>query len=77
METIFEHNPTQVEIEQFTNGFSKEYYLSKDKDILIADIAIMYADRGNTKKSNEYWSKIPDLHQQWQLGLDYVTVAVD
>jgi len=73
MESIFEHFPSEKEIRELTNGLEKESYLSlTTPDLLLADIAILYANRGDEKKSAEYWSKIPDLHAEFLLGFDNI-----
>lgn len=77
METIFDFNPTAVEIDGFTHGRSKTEYLNRDKELLIADIAILFLDRNNTEKANEYWAKIPDMHKEFLLGFDNLEIPVE
>lgn len=77
MESIFDHSPSKEEIHNFTYGLDKEAYLSLTAlDLLIADIAILYADRGEDLKSTEYWQKIPDLHNEFLLGFDNVNQPI-
>lgn len=77
MESIFDHSPSKEEIHNFTYGLDKEAYLSlTESDLLIADIAILYADRGDDLKSAEYWQKVPDLHNEFLLGFDNVNQPI-
>lgn len=76
MESIFDHSPTNTEIQNFTRGLSKDEYLKRGNEILIADIAIMYLDRGFIQRSNMYWDKVPYLHKEFLLGFDDVIIPV-
>ena len=66
METIFDHNVTDDELERFggREAFEKaKRYgvdLLSDMDTNFYQIGILYAGRGDKKKANEYWSKIKD-----------------
>ena len=76
MESIYDHSPTLDEIINITYGLPKDVYLARtSKELLIADIAILYADRGHEGKSQEYWDKVPALHEEFLLGFDNLIVV--
>lgn len=59
METIYDHNPTQQEIERI--GFlPKDLYMRLDADTLNHDLALLFKIRGNRKKMKHYLSLIQD-----------------
>jgi len=68
METIFDHNPTEKELEALGNeNLSKEELLemwnkgdNESHDSRLMDIAKLFSMRGNDKKAEEYVSKIID-----------------
>ena len=63
METIFDHNITQEEVE-FITGFpdtTKEVYLGyRDKDGFVIDLYYLYRYRKDKKKAETYYNMIPE-----------------
>ena len=63
METIFDYNPTERELKRFnfTNPeiikFAKE---SKCSDSHLYQLGMLFSMRGDSKRADEYWSKIED-----------------
>ena len=79
METIFDHNPTTAELISLTDGMTKEEYLSNwmcSKDNSILDIVLLYESRNDEPTAKKYRDLIPDLYQQWQWGLDNVSIPI-
>jgi uncharacterized protein (UPF0371 family) len=76
METIFDYNPTEQELVGIYYKTENDYKANTNNDMIIADLAILFADRNQQKKSNEYWAKIPELHQEFLLGFDNVEIPV-
>lgn len=79
METIFNHNLTKSEIQDLTDGMTKDEYLlhwmcSKEHSLL--DIVLLYESRNDEATAKKYRDLIPDLYQQWQWGLDDVAIPV-
>ncbi len=66
METIFDHNVTEEELKRFGGRDAYDFFASKgidlcaDSDTNFYQIGILYANRGDMKKANEYLSKIQD-----------------
>jgi len=60
IETIFDHNPTEEELEHFTWGImSKEDYLKEfDKDVFYEDIYRLYNIRKNKDLAEKYYLMI-------------------
>ena len=80
METIFDHNPTAAELLDLTDGMTKEEYESDwmySKDNSLLDIVLLYESRKDETTAKKYRDLIPDLYQQWQWGLDDVTIEID
>lgn len=80
METIFDHNPTQTEIGNcyfvsfikgnVSDSELKDAYVSEiTEDKAIFDIAMLMEQRG--QNPDDYWAKIPELHNEYLLGFDY------
>lgn len=74
METVFDFEPTQLEIESIAFNYltlglrcgndivkpTKDFYLSNIKgDWAIFDIALLLTDRGETAQAAKYWEMIP------------------
>ena len=65
METIFDYNPTERELNRFNllNAppemlkYAKE---SKCVDDHLYKLGMLFSMRGDSKRANEYWSKIED-----------------
>lgn len=79
METIFDHNPTTAELLDLSDGMTKEEYLSHwmcSKEHSLLDIVLLYESRNDETTAKKYRNLIPDLYQQWQRGLDNVTIPV-
>ena len=61
-ETIFNHNPTEKELDGIINCYSergkRDYFEDISQDVAYFHISILYKWRGNNKKSDEYWNKI-------------------
>ncbi|QDK80849.1 hypothetical protein EXU85_20440 [Spirosoma sp. KCTC 42546] len=36
------------------------------------DLGLLYDFRGDAAKTEQYWSQVPELAQQYRLGFDYV-----
>ncbi len=74
METIFDHHPTNEELNHLIGDYSKEEYLEelrfapKDENLLF--IALLYEFRKDKENAKKYKELVPDLYQQWQLALD-------
>lgn len=63
METIFDHDPTEEEMERFKglkNMELREIYLKGDTDNHFYDLGILFSIRNDEEKSNYYFSKIKD-----------------
>lgn len=64
IETIFDHNPTDLELKRFGGKGCFEYWLNKginiydDPDNCNFHLGLLFSMRGDDKKANEYWSKI-------------------
>jgi hypothetical protein len=68
METIFDYNPTDMEIQRWVyaedpiekerqrRNFKKE--LEESPDDSYFRLGMLFAGRGNMKKANEYWAKV-------------------
>lgn len=79
METIFDLNPTKAELIDLADGMTKEEYLSHwmcSKEHAILDIVLLYESRNDETAAKKYRDLIPELYQQWQWGLDNVTIPV-
>ncbi|HMZ45990.1 MAG TPA: hypothetical protein PLU36_04240 [Chitinophagaceae bacterium] len=74
MDTIFDYNPTEQELVGLFYKTENEYKQNTSNDMIIADLAILFADRNQPQKANEYWAKIPELHQEFLLGFDDVLI---
>lgn len=73
METIYDHHPTQAELQELTGTMTKEAYLQHwmfSKEHSILDIVLLYEMRKDETTAKEYRVLIPELYQQWKLGLD-------
>lgn len=78
METIFEHNPTKAELQELTGGMTKAEYLSHwmySKEHSLLDIVLLYELRKDKAVAKKYRDLIPDVYQQYQLGLDNALIA--
>lgn len=78
METIFEHNPTKAELQELTGGMTKAEYLSHwmySKEHSLLDIVLLYELRKDKAVAKQYRDLIPDVYQQYQLGLDNALIA--
>lgn len=64
METIFDYNPTDLELKRFGGKESFEFLKENGLQRIITEddnlyqLGILFAMRGEIKKANEYWSKI-------------------
>lgn len=79
METIFDHNPTKSELVDLADGMTKDEYLSHwmcSKEHSLLDIVLLYETRNDADTAKRYRDLIPDLYQQWQWGLDNVSIAI-
>jgi hypothetical protein len=67
METIFDYNPTQGELNHFglTSqsyiDFFKKEFLPKSPDSRYYQLGMLFAMRGDNKKADVYWSKVKDV----------------
>ncbi len=78
METIFEHNPTKAELKELTGGMTKAEYLSHwmySKEHSLLDIVLLYELRKDKTVAKQYCDLIPDVYQQYQLGIDNALIA--
>ena len=71
METIFDHNPTNQELEDLF-GYSD---ISKDElpenpDILNAELYRLYSIRGQEVKANSFRDRINDQKYKFSVGYD-------
>jgi hypothetical protein len=79
METIFDYSPTEQELIGLLYNLSitaDEYKQTRANDFIIADLALLFEARNQQEKANEYWAKIPDLHQEYLLGFDDVLIPI-
>lgn len=78
METLFEHNPTKAELQELTGGMTEAEYLThwmySDEHSLL-DIVLLYELRDDKTTAKKYRDLVPDLYQQYQLGLDNVVIV--
>ena len=58
METIFDHNPTPDELRYLGDGDAHAYRVSYDT--ALADLAMLFAMRGDGDRSDSYIRKISD-----------------
>lgn len=64
METIFDHNPTDLELKRFGGRESFEFFQEHGIDPFACEddnlyqLGLLFAMRGDMEKANEYWSKI-------------------
>ena len=69
METVFEHNPTEKELDYLFDDpkITKEEYLSFGDNQVQAYTFIyyLYKYRKNEKKAQEYLDKIPNTFHKW------------
>ena len=59
METIYDHNPTKLEVEKI-GYLPKELYLKLDADTKYRDLALLFNIRGDKKKMKHYISLVRD-----------------
>lgn len=91
METIFDYNPTQKELEEIGINYiglairhgvdiadpvTPESYKKVSQDDAYFDLGLLFECRNENRKSKEYFSKTPDRHQQYLLGFDDVAIPV-
>lgn len=63
METIFDHNPTEKELENIGRlDFEKNEYIDllQESDTIYADLYCLFSIRGQKKKAEQYANKIQD-----------------
>ena len=66
METIFDHNPSDLELKRWGGRESFEYFANRGVDqFSCADsnyymIGMLYAGRGDKETANKYFDKIKD-----------------
>lgn len=80
METIFDHNPTVAELLDLTDGMTKKEYVSHwmySKKHSLLDIVLLFESRKDETTAKKYRDLVPDLYQQWQWGLDNVSIAIN
>ncbi len=60
METIFDFNPTEKELQELMilNIDKKLYLQTRTKEGVLYDLALLFEER-NSDKSLKYWAKIP------------------
>jgi len=78
METIFEHNPTQVELASLTDAKTKQEYLSNwmcTKEHSLLDIVLLFEMRNDEISAKTYRDLIPDLYQEYILGFDNEVIS--
>lgn len=78
METIYDHNPTPNELLNLTGGMSKEEYTTNwmySKEHSLLDITLLYESRNDQETATKYRELIPNLYQQYTLGLDNVAIS--
>lgn len=87
METIFDHNPTQQELNDlrfdalsFCQKFGIDLATELTKDLYLEhitqqnayyDIACLFEFRGDLETAEKYWSKLPSHIRYDGLGNDY------
>lgn len=92
MITIFDYKPTSLELDDIRfDSFSMalKFGLEVNEDLTpevykkiitqenaYYDLAILFEFRGNQKKANEFWSKLPPQHKEDGLGGDYAIFSV-
>ena len=92
METIFDHNPTQSELNtlrfdalSFTLKFGIElneeltpdsYKKHITKDFSFYDLACLFEARGDIDKAQQYWKHLPKAYKEYGLGYDCATITV-
>lgn len=93
METIFDHNPTITELEEcgylsswqnVRHGIDFEqplteagYFAQITKKAAYFDLALLYEFRGDQKKADQYWEKIPEMGNEYKLGFDYKQTPIE
>lgn len=88
METIFDYNVTEKEIEEnlfltnlkriMSNSYDefKEKYISEtSKEWALFDIALIFEARG--KSARKIWKQIPKLRGEYLRGFDDIAIPVD
>ena len=74
METIFDHNPTDSELDKLIGNTSKDSYLSELKYAPEGEnylfITFLYEMRKDENKASEYRNLVPALYKEYNLGLD-------
>lgn len=62
METIFDHNPTDLELKRFGGREHlkkcKKHGIERSSDTQYYMIGLLYSMRGDKDKANDYWSRI-------------------
>ena len=62
METIFDHNPTEMELQRFGGRKSIEWGIARGmyecESNRLYHLGLLFAGRGDEKKANEYFNKI-------------------
>lgn len=92
METIFDHNPTQSELNalrfdalSFTLKFGIElneelttdsYKNHITKEFAFYDLACLFEERGDMDKAEQYWQQLPKAYKEYGLGYDAIATAV-
>ncbi|MCH5305595.1 MAG: hypothetical protein J1E79_03855 [Rikenella sp.] len=76
METIFDHNPTPEELHAIGENFrSREWYLTHvDRETAWFDLALLFQERGDAENETRAWSHIPDRHDEYLRGFDYLYI---
>lgn len=79
METIFDFNPSKQELLAIIGVTTLDDYKNHwlySKEGCILDIVLLFESRKDEATAKKYRDLIPDLYQQWMLGLDSVQKAI-
>lgn len=77
METIFDYNPTNLELKRFGGKEAFEYAKQKNINLFansdnnLWQIGLLFSMRGDSQKANDYWNKMKDKSQLTILIQDF------
>ncbi len=76
-ETIFDHNPTDLELTRFGGRKAFDFLKERGVDLFNCQdtnyyqIGLLYSMRGDDTKANEYWSQIEHKEMLMTLWQDF------